>query len=101
MLVVRNLHAFYVLVFLFGVCVTGRFTIGFILYQETLPKYIQAKMAITMNICDGFGILFTTFYFAFLSKNWMTLQLLAIGLNIFGLVANWIFRQESPRFLMT
>lgn len=101
MILVTDLKLFYVLVFLFGVCVTGRFTIGFILYQETLPKYCQAKMAITMNICDGAGVIFSTFYFAFLSKNWMILQLMAIALNFVGLVANCIFRQESPRFLMT
>ena len=100
LLFTTNLKLFYVFSFLFGCTVTGRFTLGYVCYIETIPKPYQKIMSLLVNGTDTVSILIATIYFAFIGRSWFVVQIIGIVQSLIGLALALMYRQESPRFLM-
>jgi len=66
-----SLDTLYVLCFLFGMCITGRMTIGYVLLTETMPKSHRVNVSLFFYFTDAAVTFWLTLYFWFLSQNWL------------------------------
>lgn len=97
---VRDINIYYVLCFVWGFLVAGRYTVGYVLLVESVPQAYQVKIGLLVDITESFSILYATFYLKFISKNWLYFQMLGMTSNFVGFFLCLCFVQESPRFLL-
>jgi len=66
-----NLYATYLLLFIFGLCIAGRYTVGFVFLVESIPKAHRIQIGLLINLAEAATVILVTIYFKFISKNWL------------------------------
>ena len=89
-----------ILCFVFGFSIAGRYTIGFVLCTEQVPKNFRVQLGLLINLADAAVILYITIYLKF-NQNWVYLQIVGIIVNFVGAIACCMFVQESPVYLLS
>jgi len=69
-LTVRDINIYFVLCFLWGFLVAGRYTVGYVLLVESVPSAYQVKVGLLVDITESFSILYASFYLRYISRNW-------------------------------
>jgi len=87
LLYVTDLNTYYVICFLMGVCIAGRWTIGYVLLTESMPKHFRIKVGLFYYFTDAAVIFWLTLYFFFVSHNWLYINLVQIAINVVGFFA--------------
>lgn len=73
MIHITNIWLFYIFCFIFGVCIAGRYTVGYVMFVEMIPKPFRIKYALMIDFSEGFIITFIVVYLRFVSRNWIYL----------------------------
>jgi hypothetical protein len=100
LLLTSNLNLAFLLMFLFGVSLTGRYYVGYTYNLEMQPKSHHVIVSTTMFLSESFVYTFICFYFLYSSRNWKVLQIPNIIMSFAGIVFLCCF-PESPRFLLS
>ena len=100
MMNVSNIWVYYVFCFIFGVCIAGRYTVGYVFFVEMIPKPHRIKYALAIDFSEGFIITLIVLYLRFISKDWIYLQYLCIANTAIGSITCYYYLRETPRFLI-
>ena len=96
----NSIGVIYVMCFYLGMGLIGRFTCGFVLLTESLPKKHQMLGGTASMIGDTLATLYVTFFIRFISNNSRTLIWIGFALNIAAFIMTfWIV--ESPAWLVS
>ena len=88
----------YIVSFLLGIAMIGRFTSGFVLLTESVAKKHQATIGAALATGDVATSLYITFYLRYISKNIHILIWIGLGINVFVIIAS-CWNVESPAWL--
>ena len=95
-----NIGVVYVAIFYYGMGMIARFTCGFVLATECLPKKHKVLGGTLIAICDGLATLYITFFLRYISNNVNTIIWIGFSLNIVAFIMTfWIV--ESPAWLVS
>ena len=95
-----NIGVVYFACFYLGMGLIGRFTCGFVLLTESLPKKHQMMGGTISMIGDVVATLYVTFYLRYISNNVNSLIWVGFSLNIVAFIMTfWIV--ESPAWLVS
>ena len=95
-----NIGVVYFACFYLGMGLIGRFTCGFVLLTESLPKKHQMMGGTISMIGDVVATLYVTFYLRYISNNVNSLIWVGFSLNIAAFIMTfWIV--ESPAWLVS
>ena len=99
LLLTKSPYLAYTLVFLIGLAVPPRQTVGFIYCMEFLPiKSTALATAITLGI-DNLGMLWASLYFLYISRDWQWFFMAGTVVSWFTLA--WVcLLPESPQYLI-
>lgn len=100
MMYVSNIWVYYIFCFIFGVCIAGRYTVGYVFYVEMIPKAYRIKYALAIDFSEGFIVTFIVLYLRFISRDWIYLQYLCIANTAIGSITCFHYLRETPRFLI-
>ena len=92
----------YILIFIFGIqgiASSGRLIIGYCLLNEYSPVEYHTMNGTLWNISEGSMYLMLTFYYKFISKNWMWPIVWSIMQYIITFTIIYFFIPESPKWL--
>ena len=95
-----SLGVVYVIVFLFGVALIGRFSTGFVLLTESMPNSHKASAGTALLVGDVVATLYVTFFIRYISVNCYIIVWIGFGLNVFSLIASF-WNVESPAWLLS
>lgn len=96
----HNLAILYILTFYLGVCLIGRFTCGFVLFNECINLKDQFVYGTILLTGDCAATLYITFFLRFISNDIHIIIWIGFGLNIFSVItAYWTL--ESPAWLLS
>ena len=90
----------YIVSFLLGVALLGRFTAGFILLLESVPQKHKALAGTALAVGDTAAQLYVTFFLRFISRDSQTVIWIGMGLNFVALIATF-WNVESPAWLVS
>ena len=95
-----TIQVMYGLSFLFGVCIAGRYTVGYVFLVESMPKAYQVRIGLLVDVFETAILIWITLYLSFVSKNWLGIQMFALTVNVLGLFLCFFLIKESPRYLL-
>ena len=93
-----NMYARYVLLFLIGMTTTLRMAQGYILAVEFAKKEHQVITGSVVFSFDGSPFLILPLYYMFISKSWLYIEYVALGVSVLSLILTW-WLPESPKIL--
>lgn len=96
----QNLSTLYVVVFYMGMGLIGRFTCGFVLLTEWVPKRHQAIAGTVLTMGDSIATLYVTFFLRYISNDSNTILWIAFAVNVIAFTGS-LFLYESPRWLLS
>lgn len=97
-LITKSINVTYFLCFIFGFCIAGRYTIGFVLLFEHMPKSHRMQVGLFYNFTDSLVVAIITLYFYAINNNYRYLNIFWIVVSLVGFVLLCIFLVESPRY---
>lgn len=98
--ITSHIGVIYVMCFVLGMGLIGRFACGFVMLTEQLPDRVQASAGTALMVGDVVATLYITFFIRYISNNAITLIWIGFALNIVGcILALWIV--ESPAWLLS
>ena len=89
----------YALLVLFGMSVTARYYVGYSYNLEMQPMYAQPFVSTFMFLAESLVYILVCFYFMFVSKDWVYVQVPNIALTVLG-ICFLTKMPETPRFLL-
>lgn len=95
----RNVTFTIVIMFLNGVCASGRASVGYLYMIELTPKKYHAYVGTVLSILNCLTTVFGCIYFRYISKHWIWLVLVGFTFN-FLCVIFMFFIPESPKYLI-
>lgn len=57
----------------FGICIAGRYTVGYCLLIESIPKAFQIQVGLLVDFTEAATALWVTLYFMLFGKDWITI----------------------------
>lgn len=90
-------YLFFVM-FMLGVALIGRFTCGFVLLTESVPKKNQSIIGGLFAVSDCIATLYITFLLRYVTNNALTIIWIGFGLNFVAAVLSF-FLVESPEWM--
>ena len=95
-----SVESYYIVSFLLGVALIGRFTSGFVLLLESACQRHKALTGTAMAIGDVAAYLYITLFLRYISNDIHTLIWIAFGFNVVSVIGSFWCR-ESPDWLVS
>ena len=70
-LLTKNILVIYILCFIFGMCIAGRYTVGYVLLVENMPRAYRIQIGLLVDITEAAAVILITVYLSLISKNWI------------------------------
>ena len=90
----------YILIFSYGLAVTGRYFVGYTYNMELQPKKIQTLIGTTTMGFEVAYMFIVSFYFIFSSRHWSYLMYPSFIMGMSATFCVFLFLPESPRFYL-
>jgi MFS family permease len=84
--------------FLLGFAMGGRVLVGYCWMSEHMREIDLPKVTGFMFFCDSFGILISTIYFKYISKNWKYMFAAPQIFLVVGIIMLIKYRTDSPKY---
>ncbi len=97
---VNSVIPIFVCLFFLGISITCRYYVGYSYSLEFQPASSQIIVSIALFVSEAIVYLLDIVYFAFLSKNWIWLQIPNLIFTAIGIIYV-IWMPETPRFLVS
>ena len=94
----KTLFLQYIVSFLLGIAMIGRFTSGFVLLTESVAKKHKVTIGAALATGDVATSIYITFYLRYISKNIHTLIWIGLVMNVIVVIASY-WNVESPSWL--
>lgn len=93
-----NLQIAYIGMAMQGFTMLGRALIGIVWLSESMQIKYTTKSTSLLFFIDAFGILYSSIYFKYISKDWSYFYAVPALLSFLAAVILCVFFQDSPKF---
>ena len=100
LLITKQIYGFLVLCFLFGICISGRYTVGYVYLVESMPPDFRVKIGLMVDMTEAAIIIWVSLYLKYYSSDWIGLQVIGLIMNALGFLVSLFIIKESPRYLL-
>jgi MFS transporter, OCT family, solute carrier family 22 (organic cation transporter), member 4/5 len=101
LLLADNIGYVYYVIFFYGIGSIGRYTTGFIILNELVPRANKSIAGSLFNVGDSMATIYVTAYLVFISTKTLPILWVALVCNILAFVVSFIVLPESPAWLIS